>query len=215
MVADQSLGSQDEKGARGAGKGAMLEHRPLYAAFPQEARERETHRLQQRIERREETRGLIHKWGMGTEAEKEATVAAHERANGKDRAQIERISASARGDEQAVWTMAMSKVRFEQRQQRLEKQEQQEAERLREEQLNRSNFTRVGSSVHGGGDGGGGGGGAVSESVGGGSSVSEATRSNVSVRSHRSEFSLSEMQRQRECSERSQAQYDLQGTRLT
>eukprot|EP01043_Picozoa_sp_COSAG02_P045655 COSAG02_NODE_4200_length_5632_cov_709.492319_2_plen_1349_part_00 len=97
--------------SRGGAKGTMLEHRPPYAAFPQEARERETRRLEQRIQEREETVKLLREWGQGTPAEIEAEVEANQRENAADMQMVRKMAESAKGDEQAVWTMAISKVR--------------------------------------------------------------------------------------------------------
>lgn len=105
-------------GSRGYAKGTMLDHRPPYAAFPQEARERETRRLKQRIREREETIQLLQEWGQGKPAEVQAEIEAKQEASAADLLMIQKMAESAKGDEQAVWTMAMSKVRSMAREQR-------------------------------------------------------------------------------------------------
>ena len=98
-------------GSRGGTKGTLLDNRPPYAALTLDAREHETRRLEQRIRRREETIQLLREWGPGTPAETQAEVQENQRANAADLLMIEKMTESAKGDEQAVWTIAMSKVR--------------------------------------------------------------------------------------------------------
>ena len=89
--------------------GAPLPHRAPELAFTQEARERETKRLGKRIESQQQKVQLIKEWGYGEETDDE--VRARESQIAADQQMIVRMRDSAKNDEQAVWDLAMAKVR--------------------------------------------------------------------------------------------------------